>query len=667
MKKLSLLTVAVVLFAVSCVGVGGRLEAALRLAGENRAELEKVLAHYSTRGDNTGPGADSLLFADSLWSADTSDADLKYRAAVFLIENMPGHYSHAATKEIEDYYRALDSVLLEDTSLEYKQRIKPVVDSLSVKYFHALARRVEDVQVITADFLIENIDLAFATWRGVDFAKHLDFDQFCEYILPYKTDELQQFDNWRELFSTRYTSDWDRIPISDIETPSPFEASGFITRELRRTVGPSRLGSGVFYSAATMSKIPFGMCDDYATLCMSVLRSHGIPVIREFTPLWGRGDVGHTWFTLLNDSGLRMPFPWVIDSNPGDLFFPAPIPKIFRVTYAPNPERQEFLRRTKYHGHNITPFAWDVTGEYLHTTDLRIPVTGQSVDDYAYIAAFNNHDWKILDFGKIVRGHAHFNNMGRSMIYMVLGYDGRRLVALSEPVMLRSDGTVEYVPADKDSVETVRMTRKFPLRRHPAEMSRRMIGGEIQASNRADFARYETIYRVDSLLISDLVRLSPSTPYRYWRYAGSRGSWGNIAEVQFYEAGSDEIIEGKVIGIEGFPGMERENAFDNDWLTSYDATIEHGAWVGLDIGRRVTIDRVRLIPRSDDNEIHHGDEYELKYWSDGRWNSLGVKVATERVLIYDSVPRGSLLWLSDLTRGREERIFINRNGRQEWW
>lgn len=48
------------------------LEQALEKSGDNRSELEKVLMHYSQK-----------------------DADsLKLRAAVFLIENMPGHYSY---------------------------------------------------------------------------------------------------------------------------------------------------------------------------------------------------------------------------------------------------------------------------------------------------------------------------------------------------------------------------------------------------------------------------------------------------------------------------------------------------------------------------------------------------------------------------------------------
>ncbi len=63
------------------------LEQALRLSGNNRVHLEQVLRHYSR------------IPADSL----------KYRAACFLIENMPGHGWYEGT-ELDVYCRWVDSV-----------------------------------------------------------------------------------------------------------------------------------------------------------------------------------------------------------------------------------------------------------------------------------------------------------------------------------------------------------------------------------------------------------------------------------------------------------------------------------------------------------------------------------------------------------------------------
>ena len=58
-------------FLISCGQYNAELENALKLAGENRHELEKVLYHYSQNPSDS----------------------LKLRAATFLIENMPGHYT----------------------------------------------------------------------------------------------------------------------------------------------------------------------------------------------------------------------------------------------------------------------------------------------------------------------------------------------------------------------------------------------------------------------------------------------------------------------------------------------------------------------------------------------------------------------------------------------
>ncbi len=67
--------------------------------------------------------------------------------------------------------------------------------------------------------------------------------------------------------------------------------------------------------------------------------------------------------------------------------------------------------------------------------------------------------------------------------------------------------------------------------------------------------------------------------------------------------------------------------------------------------------------------IKLGDEYELKYWSsDNNWISLGVDTATDNSLHYDNIPYGALLWLSNHTRGWDERPFlIDSEGNVEWW
>ena len=63
-----------------------RLNEVLKLAGENQSELEKVLNHYQ-------------------------DSGLKFDAARFLIENMPGKYGIVAQNNDDKYKKFLENIL----------------------------------------------------------------------------------------------------------------------------------------------------------------------------------------------------------------------------------------------------------------------------------------------------------------------------------------------------------------------------------------------------------------------------------------------------------------------------------------------------------------------------------------------------------------------------
>lgn len=79
----------------------------------------------------------------------------------------------------------------------------------------------------------------------------------------------------------------------------------------------------------------------------------------------------------------------------------------------------------------------------------------------------------------------------------------------------------------------------------------------------------------------------------------------------------------------------------------------------MDFGKPSCVKYVRVIPRSDDNDVHPGQEYELCYLnSKSRWKSLGRKVADDDYLQFDGVPDNCLLWLINHTCGLDERPFI---------
>lgn len=150
-----------------CAGCESRLEAALELAGENRPELEAVLQHYST---------------------DKADS-LKYRAARFLIENLPLHYGYAG-KGLEDFKCDYDSLFCD------KDIPRQVLRGRAKNYNPDFTNvhPAFDLPELSRDFLIRHIDNAFAT-LDYPWTKGLPFGDFCEYVLPYRI-ENELAEDW---------------------------------------------------------------------------------------------------------------------------------------------------------------------------------------------------------------------------------------------------------------------------------------------------------------------------------------------------------------------------------------------------------------------------------------------------------------------------------------
>lgn len=207
-------------------------------------------------------------------------------------------------------------------------------------------------------------------------------------------------------------------------------------------------------------------------------------------------------------------------------------------------------------------------------------------------------------------------------------------------------------------------------------MEARVLLGRVQAANRADFSDAVTVYRIDSLQNAYSIPTNNPDGFRYWRFIAHENRPCNIAELMFYGQNDSIPLSGKIItrdkgSFQNDPRWIPDMAFDGDALTFYDPPKMPGSpggnWIGLDFGKPTHVNRVVILPRSDDNTVSPGDEYELKYWGKSGWVSLGKKVASDYVLDYDNVPSNALLLLSDLTRGKQERIFTYEQDKQIFW
>jgi hypothetical protein len=57
------------------------------------------------------------------------------------------------------------------------------------------------------------------------------------------------------------------------------------------------------------------------------------------------------------------------------------------------------------------------------------------------------------------------------------------------------------------------------------------------------------------------------------------------------------------------------------------------------------------------------NQHELFYW-DNEWKSYSEKIAKYNFLQFDNIPKGTIYWLSNRTKGQEELPFSNIDGKQ---
>jgi hypothetical protein len=194
-------------------------------------------------------------------------------------------------------------------------------------------------------------------------------------------------------------------------------------------------------------------------------------------------------------------------------------------------------------------------------------------------------------------------------------------------------------------------------------------GAKFQAADDKNFTQPVTLYEIDrkNYLSYTEKDITLDKPYRYYRYLSADTNKIRVAELGFV-AQNTSIRDASVYGYCNNCDTDPikpvfENAFDKKISTNLNGTA--GSWVALDFKKPVIVDKVYFLIRNDLNAIDIGDTYELFYFNKG-WVSLGKKVANNLYLKFQDVPDNALLLLRDLTKGRDERIFIFRDGNQVW-
>ena len=224
---------------ISCVRFPADVETALVLADDNRAELELVMEHY--RSDR-----------------------LKYKAACFLISNIPYHYTvHDEQLEAFKAYLSRRSTRARLLAF-YERTFGPVSGNKQIKH---------DLYHITSEYLIRNIDFSFKVWQETPWRKSVSFEKFCEELLPYRLSN-EPLEDWKEAYYKTFRH--------MVDTMSQNHDPAIVCQKLMNHINQQQwiFESGLEtqgFGALIMLSKRFGNCKEQAEFITYVMRSLGIP------------------------------------------------------------------------------------------------------------------------------------------------------------------------------------------------------------------------------------------------------------------------------------------------------------------------------------------------------------------------------------------------------
>ena len=632
------------------------LEVSLQSAGSSRKELEKVLCRYQVHPSDS----------------------LKYKAACFLIENMP-FYTYSDGEQLDNFksYYAWLKISKGKTPQEIADSVKNAYGPIKE------INEKRDIMEIDSAYLCHNIDWAFKVWQEQPWGKNISFETFCEYLLPYRIGD-EPLTYWREMYYEKYNSLLDSLRMSDsLDIEDPVVAANYLISKL-----PDK---SYYYTSVT--PYPFGhigpeyvqylsgTCREVTDFAVYLFRALGIPCAIDFVPVRSYINAGHFWLTTWNKDGeeYMTDFPQKLRPVRKNWWYRwDDSSKVYRYTFSVN--RDLYEQMAKY-GEEVYPF-WrlpkftDVTYGYGYSfkKELVIPLEKQyktkRSGKIAYLCVSERDRWTPVDWTAYDAGHLVFQYVRNGSFMRVATYENGTLCFLTDPFYVdKQSNEICYYPAGKEKEDVV-LYAKCDIGRE--NMFRdRMIGGVFEGSNHPDFSEKDTLFIIQGRpnRLNTTVKSWSDKEYRYLRYFGPPRSACNIAEVTFYEKNDTVALSGKIIGTPGcyqHDGThEYTNVFDGKTWTSFDYHQPTGGWAGLDLGRKVRVDRIVYTPRNRDNYVRPDDLYEL-FYCDKDWKSAGKIKATADSLVFRDIPVNTVLLLRNHTRGLDERIFIYENGSQLW-
>lgn len=650
------------------------VEYALKKAGKNRASLETVLSEYSR---------------------DKKDCE-KYEAACFLISNMIWHKSFASLpkydKKIDNEAIMVDSLYYSifKSSNDWSERNnnfkKCLNEAAEIHQKKVSGRKYQpilsiafptyDIELIDGKFLKRQIESAFLLRKTNRDVKNLSFNDFCEYILPYRFVGNYPYVYDRDM----YTRLFDKYLKELNDVDEVVRRYNYITNDFKKLSGkyPYKECIGL------PSLFYYGVldCIDMSNYAGSTLRSLGYPAASEFTIAYKVYE-GRHFYVSTKDSQNR----WVS-------FSPESSPTIYRnPKFAANLNffRQYFGKQQnnpfslkgdkEYIPNDLSdPCIEDVSRLYVDVKKIQITCNINTNNKLIYLASFTTNGGLIpVTWGRYNKESqiASFENVIPDNLYFPVYYNTvGRLCGFGKPFWIHSEGEgadkykINYIEPHNGQFVDAGIVRKYPRKPQMLEYAKKAIGTLLLASNKSDFSDADTLGRIlnmpnDSV---ECIQVASKKPYRYYRLQSPKSD-GHIrmAEVQFYtnkKYGYTNVVDGE------YQSSEEVRLLDAPldkckWKAEYDGNVQTAPDAYPNITLRLQepqiVSSVKYIVKNEDNRLKDNHTYQLYEWNGTKWELSFMKPGDKEGLEVKNLKIGALYWLKDITNGKEELPFIIDN------
>ncbi|HUU97612.1 MAG TPA: transglutaminase-like domain-containing protein [Phycisphaerae bacterium] len=426
-RLMILLPLSLMLLPGGCATWPADVEMSLAKAGENRAELELVMRHYKRLGDPQ-----------------------KLEAAQFLIRNMDGH-GYILTAFYDKDGNEVEFEALDYPNFKEAQAALDVLEKEHGELDYDTKRFDADLETVSAEYLIENIDLAFRAWREKPWAQDLTFEALCEYVLGYRGDN-EPVNSFRPTCLARYAD----LPAKMEDPTDVYEAADLVRKDVNAWVPFNEL----YYLHPTdqsfeeMNQRRLGRCGDISNMMMYAMRSVAIPAAVDFTPWWADRDNNHAWEVILDAQGR------------GKARLLSRAAKIYRKTFAiqrdslacragKDAKLPRYLNSRNYK---------DATDQYVETTDVTVRLENDrpAGTRFAYICVFNGGKWRPIHWGEIDGDRVTFTKLGRHIAYLPAYCVDEEPVPAAPPFILTREGDVRTLVGRPNRKLTIELTVTKP-------------------------------------------------------------------------------------------------------------------------------------------------------------------------------------------------------------